>query len=200
MSTPRQNKPRRFQGAFCGGGWPLSAPLPIRLLAIALLLLALAGCGAPPADDTSGGGPTPEGVVESFIEDLNRALRNPGLGDAQTQRSWAERLASYFAPGERIDQRTAFIDTLASFADTSTSPVVGTKATLTITYSRAKLLSREGNEALVRVVDGAFDLRWLNEKDEVLRERTGSLAEVIGHDSDGLPVIEVGGLWFLTER
>ncbi|MBX0327121.1 hypothetical protein K2Z83_05420 [Oscillochloris sp. ZM17-4] len=168
-----------------------------------LLILALAGCAAPAglaSDSASGGGPTPEGVVESFIEDLNSALRDPSLGNVEARRGWAERLAGYFAPGERVDQRAAFSDTLAGFADTSTSPVVGTKATLEITYSRAELLSRSGDEALVRVVDGAFNLRWLDDTGEVLRERTGSLAEVIGQKDDGLPVIEVGGLWFLTER
>ncbi|NNJ10046.1 hypothetical protein EKD04_006880 [Chloroflexales bacterium ZM16-3] len=171
-----------------------------RLSAIILLILALVGCAAPPADDgASGGGPTPEGVVESFIEDLNRAMQDPSLSNVEARRRWAERLAGYFAPGERIDQRAAFNDTLASFANTSTSPVVGTKATLAITSSRVELLSRNGNQALVRVVDGAFVLRWLDDQGEVLRERTGSLSEVIGQEGDSMPVIEVGGLWFLTE-
>jgi hypothetical protein len=176
-----------------------------RLSAITLLLLILAGCAAPAsdatADDTIGvGRSSPEAAVDGFLEDLNLALQDPNLGDAARRRGLAERLAGYFAPGERIDQRAAFIDMLAGFADTSQSPVLGTKVSLAITYSRVELLSRDGDEALVRVVDGAFDLRWLDATGEVLRERTRGLTEVLGQDSDGLPVLRVDGLWFITER
>lgn len=172
-----------------------------RLSAIALLLLLLlAGCAAPPAEESaSGGGPTPEGVVDSFIEDLNHALQDPSLGNPNTQHNWAERLAGYFAPGERIDQRAAFSAALAGFADTSTNPVIGSRAELAISYSRVELISRDGNQALVRVIDGSFELRWLDDQGQVLRERSGGLTEVIGLPAAGLPVIEVGGLWFLTE-
>jgi hypothetical protein len=170
-----------------------------------LFILALAGCAAPTSDSAADtnigvGRSSPEAAVDGFLEDLNRALQAPTLGDTATRRSWAERLAGYFAPGERIDQRAAFIDMLAGFADTTQHPVVGSKATLAITYSRVELLSRDGDQAMVRVVDGSFELRWLNEKGEVVRERTGGLTEVLGQKSGGLPVLRVDGLWFLTER
>jgi hypothetical protein len=138
--------------------------------------------------------------VDGFLEDLNAALKDANLGNPTTQQIWAERLAGYFAPGERIDQRTAFGDMLASFADTVQHPIVGSKATLEITYSRVELVSHDGGQALVRVVDGSFTLRWLDAQGEVLRERTGSLTEVIGDQSGGIPAIQVDGLWFLTER
>jgi hypothetical protein len=170
-----------------------------------LLILALVGCAAPAPDAAADtnigvGRSSPEAAVDGFLEDLNRALQDPNLSDAATRRGLAERLAGYFAPGERIDQRAAFIDTLAGFADTSQHPIVGSKAVLAITYSRVELLSRDGDQAVVRVVDGTFALRWLNEQGEVVRERTGGLTEVIGQASGGLPVLRVDGLWFLTER
>jgi hypothetical protein len=194
---------RRQEAGGRGSAVRLSA-IGYRLSAIALLLLALAACAAPvsdpTADDTSGvGRSSPEAAVDGFLEDLNRALQDPNLGDATTRRSLAERLAGYFAPGERIDQRTAFIDMLAGFADTSQNPVVGAKVSLALTYSRVELLSRTGDKALVRVVDGTFDLRWLDANGEVVRERTRGLAEVLGQQSDGLPVLRVDALWFITE-
>ncbi|NTW98078.1 MAG: hypothetical protein HGB28_05955 [Oscillochloris sp.] len=175
-----------------------------RLSAI-LFLLALVACAAPSdgsASNSAGGvgRSSPEAAVDGFLEDLNSALRDPSLADAAAQQSWAERLAGYFAPDERLDQRVAFSDMLAGFVDTAQNPVVGSKATLEITYSRLELLSRDGDEALVRVVDGSFALRWLDAQGDVVRERTGGLTEVIGQQSGGIPVLQVDGLWFLTER
>ncbi|MEI8306495.1 MAG: hypothetical protein WCF99_05460 [Chloroflexales bacterium] len=210
------------QRFFCGEGQALSAPLPVWLkeflgeercpprlstigywLSAIIILLTLAGCAAPDglADTNIGvGRSSPEAAVDGFLEDLNHALQALNLSDVATRRSWAERLAGYFAPGERIDQRAAFLDMLAGFADTAQHPVVGSKAVLAITYSRVELLSRDGDRAMVRVVDGSFDLRWLNEKGDVIRERTGSLTDVIGQTSGGLPVLRVDKLWFLTDR
>lgn len=176
-----------------------------RLPIIVLLLLALSGCAAFSADISEDapigvGRISPEAAVDGFLEDLNRALKDPNLIEVPTQRSWAERLAGYFAPGERVDQRTAFIEMLAGFADTVQNPLLGSKATLEITYSRIELLSRDGNEAMVRAVDGTFELRWLDDQGEVLRERTGGFTEVIGQESGGIPVLQVDNLWYLTER
>jgi hypothetical protein len=168
-----------------------------------LLLFALAGCAVP--DGSAGanvgvGRSSPEAAVDGFLEDLNHAFQSPNLSDIAERRVWAERLAGYFAPSERIDQRAAFLDMLVGFADTTQHPIIGSKAVLAITYSRVELLSRDGDKAMVWVVDGSFDLRWLNEKGEVMRERTGGLTDVLGQASGGLPVLRVDGLWFLTER
>ncbi len=168
-----------------------------------MLLLVLVGCAAPDSSidgNTGVGRSSPEAAVDGFLEDLNNALKSPNLSDPAVQRSWAERLAGYFAPGERIDQRAAFIGMLGGFADSAQHPVIGSSVKLAITYSRVELLSHDGDLAVVRVVDGAFDLRWLDAQGEVLRERTGSLIELLGQKSGGLPVLRVDGLWFLTER
>lgn len=169
---------------------------------IALLLaFGLAGCAAEPVEQelAGTGNSTAEGIVESFLEDLNMALADPKLADAAVRRSWAERLAGHFAPSERADQRAAMAAMLASYVDTAARPAVGSKVSLEIGFSHVEQLSNNGDEALIRVVDGTITLRWLNESGEVVRERSGPLTELIGEERGGLPVLRVGGRWFMTE-
>lgn len=172
-----------------------------RLLGALALALLLAGCAAAPAEQelAGAGSPTPQGAVESFLAVLNEALADPRLGQAEARRAWSERLASYFAPSERADQRAAMGEMLAAFADSASRPAFGSRVQLEVTYSGIEIISRSGDEALVRVVDGVFALRWLDDGGEVLRERSGGLTEVIGQASGGLPVLRVGGSWFMTE-
>lgn len=171
-------------------------------LALALLvaLLVLTGCAeAPPEDEILGvGGSTPRQVVEAFLEDLNEALAAP-LANPEVRRSWAERLAGHFAPSERADQRAALATMLADAAASTASPAVGSKATLEVSFARTEVIEQGDGEALVRVVDGLITLRFLDESGEVLRERTGGLTELLGQTSGGLPTLQVGGSWFLTE-
>jgi hypothetical protein len=51
----------------------------------------------------------------------------------------------------------------------------------------------------VSIADAVVTLRWLNDAGEVVRERSGSLTELIGQSSGGLPVVRVGPSWFMTE-
>ncbi|NTU85214.1 MAG: hypothetical protein HGA45_38640 [Chloroflexales bacterium] len=166
-----------------------------------LLALALVGCGAEPTEQelAGAGGSSPRAVVESFLEDLNLAMADPELAQPNARRVWAERLAGHFAPSERADQRAAIGEMLAGFAASTASPAVGSKATLEITYSGTELIEQQGGRALVRVVNGVLTLRFLDDEGEVLRERTGGLTEVIGQASGGLPTLQVGGSWFMTE-
>lgn len=166
-----------------------------------VLALVLGGCAAaPPEQELAGAGsPTPQGAVESFLGVLNEALADPNLGRAEVRRTWSERLASYFAPSERADQRIAMNALLAQYADAASRPAFGSKVELEVTYSVVELISGSGDEALVRVVDGVLALRWLDENGEVVRERSGALMDLIGQSSGGLPVLRVGGSWFMTE-
>jgi hypothetical protein len=175
-------------------------PVVCCLWSVVILVLLLAGCGAEPAADelAGAGGSSPQAVVESFLEDLNSALATP-LATPDARRVWAERLAGHFAPSERADQRVAMASMLADFATGATSPAVGTRATLEVTWTRMELRSLEGDRALVRVVDGVLVLRFLDADGNVLRERSGGLTDMIGQASGGLPTLRVGGSWFLTE-
>jgi hypothetical protein len=173
-----------------------------RLLLALLLALGLTACAAEPVEQelAGTGNSTAQGIVESFLDDLNTALADPALGSQAGRRSWAERLAGHFAPSERADQRAAMGAMLAAYADTAARPAVGSKVSLQVGFSHVELITSSGDEALVRVVDGAIVLRWLNDDGEVLRERTGALTELIGEERGGLPVLRVGGRWFMTER
>lgn len=173
----------------------------LRALAVGLLVLLVAGCAAAPsADEIAGaGGSSPQAVVSSFLEDLNGALAASDLAEPAAQRIWAERLAGHFAPSERADQRAAMAEMLAGFAASTVTPAVGSRATLDLSWTRIDLIEQRGERALVRVVNGVLTLRFLNAEGEVLRERTSGLTEVIGQSSGGLPTLQVGGGWFLTE-
>lgn len=172
-----------------------------RLVLLLLLVFGVAGCTAEPSpqDLIGAGGSTPNDVVESFLEDLNQALRDPSLADSGARRAWAERLASHFAPSERTDQRLVMSEMLAGFAASAANPAVGSRATLELSFTGTEIIRQSEGRALVRVVDGVLTLRFLDAEGLVLRTRTAGLTEVIGQTSGGLPTIQVGSGWFLTE-
>ena len=88
---------------------------PMLLLLVGLFLLV--GCGAAPTEQNlvGSGAPSPRAVVESFLEDLNHALGDTKLAQAEVRQLWAERLAGHFAPSERVDQRTAMADLIIQY-------------------------------------------------------------------------------------
>jgi hypothetical protein len=178
----------------------MSYRLMVMFLLVALLS-PLGGCGASvsEADLAGAGGGSPRQVVESFLEDLNMALGDAELATPEVRRAWAERLSSHFAPSERADQRVALSAMLARFADGAASPAVGASATLEVSFSGTELIEQREGRALVRVVDGLLTLRFYDEDGELLRERTGGLIELIGENRGGLPTLQVGGSWFMTE-
>ncbi len=166
------------------------------LLAV-LLLLPACGAGLSEEDLVGRGGPTPQAVVESFLTTLNEALQ-ANLTDETARRGWAERLASYFAPSERADQRLVFSRMLATHAQSAARPVYGTMVMVQITFTGTEVIERKDDRAVVRVVDGQVTLQWLDGEGQVVRERTSALATLMG-GTEGLPVLRVGGSWFITE-
>lgn len=175
------------------------APQALGILLV-LLSLALTACGpADAAGDMGLGGSSPEAVVEDFVEDLNEALQDTTLRAPETRQRWADRLASYFAPSERADQRLAMREMLDNFVASSRRPVIGERITFELTHNGMERITSSADEALVRVVDGTLVVRWLDAEGQVLRERIGGLTDVIGQTSGGLPVLRVDGVWFLTE-
>lgn len=162
--------------------------------------LLLGGCGAAALEENVGlGGVTPEAVVESFLEDMNAALADPALNEAATRQKWANRLASYFAPGERADQRQAMREMLDGFASANTRPARGSRAEVTISYDRTRLLRADERTALVEIVNAIMTVRWRDNEGNLLLERNGALLRLIGREESGLPVIRVDGRWYLTE-
>jgi hypothetical protein len=166
---------------------------------ILVLVLGITGCGDRIDGTTGLGGSSPEAVVESFIEDLNLALNAPDLADPDARRGWAERLASYFTPSERLDQRNALRSMLNGYADSTRQPAYGTAMLLEISFTRTEVISRDGNQALVDVIDGVFIARWYDAENQVIRERSSSLHDTLSLTTGGIPVRRVGGLWYITE-
>jgi hypothetical protein len=179
------------------------------LLALCWLVL-LAAC-APAADlereEARIGGETPEAVVVAFVENLNQALEDPQLSEEEPQRAWAERLASYFAPSERVDQRNALWDMLAIFAIQRDQMTENQELTLEVLYEDVQVTPEgdQGNRASVRLIGGTMHYRRVfvaeNGYRSVISDRRLSFNEVLGMDEDaGLPVLQVNERWFLTER
>lgn len=167
------------------------------LLLVILLLLPACGSELSEEDLVGRGGPTPQAAVESFLATLNEALQ-ADLADETARRGWAERLASYFAPSERADQRIVFSRMLAAYVQSAARPVYGSTATVQITYTGTEVIERQGDRAVVRVVDGQVTLQWLDGEGQVVRERTSALTALMGQ-TEGFPVLRVGGSWFITE-
>ncbi|WP_298482255.1 hypothetical protein [uncultured Chloroflexus sp.] len=160
----------------------------------------LGGCGAVALDENVGlGGVTPEAVVESFLEDINAALADPALNEAATRQMWANRLASYFAPSERADQRQVMREMLDGFASANTRPTRGSRAEVTISYDRTRVLRADDRTALVEIANAVITVRWRDNEGNLLLERNGALLRLIGREESGLPVIRVDGRWYLTE-
>ncbi len=171
-----------------------------RLILVFGTLWLLAGCGAAALEEDLGlGGVTPEATVESFFEDLNAALADPTLSEPATRRHWANRLASYFAPSERADQRMAMREMLDGFANNNARPARGSRAEVSISYDRVNVLRSDNSSALVNLVNAVITVRWRDDSDEIVLERSGALLQLIGRDEQGLPVIRVDGRWYLTE-
>lgn len=184
------------------GGWYHGV-----ILFCAALVALLTACGEPIDAEQAiigVGGSTPEAVASSFFEDLNQALQDPGILQPQTRRTWSERLASYFAPSERVDQRALFERTLASFAYELAQIDDDQRLKVEITYTGIELVERDADLAMVQLVDGKVLMRRVrvidDEQQEVLFEQEGALGQVIGQGDNQFPVLRVNGLWFMTDR
>lgn len=172
-----------------------------------LLISGMVACATPidVEEDIIGvGGSTPETIASSFFEDFNQALRDPGLIEYETRRIWAERLAGYFAPSERVNQRKAFASTLDNFAMSLERLDSDERLWLRVSYTTIELAERKGERATVRLVSGSLDLRHVRVTEqgtqEMLLEDVYPLADLLGQESGVFPVLRVDGRWFMTEH
>lgn len=176
------------------------------LIAMATLvaLAALAGCGqeAPPPAP-SGGGFNPESVAQSFFEDFGQALQDPNLAREETRDYWVERLANYFAPSERDDQRIALASSLASFAN-GLGELADNEAVVFELhgFNQLEKVSDDGTHAIVRLPSASIYMALTRSTEEGTRpfyEQTISLGQVTGRADGSVPMIKVDGRWYLTE-
>jgi hypothetical protein len=153
--------------------------------------------------DQSGGGLLPEAVAQSFFEDLRSALKDPELANDDRRGEWAERLAGYFAPNERDDQRIALRTALDSFvAGLGELDPTSEKLTLEVRFDSVEKVSESGNRATVRLVNGSIYVLITRASDNgvaTLYQDDVGLDRIFGSPDGSIPVIRIGRTWYLTE-
>jgi hypothetical protein len=166
-----------------------------------LLLLLLAGCSTTETSpDQQLGQPSPEEAVTAFLSDFNLALNDQQIrDDPAARREWANRLAAHFTPRELADQRSVMLELLNGFVTATANPARGENVELTLTYTRAEIITQSTDTAEVDVIDGLFIVRWRDGEQNVVLERSGNLLSLIGRSNQGLPVQRVDGRWYMTE-
>ena len=183
-----------------GGRWSVVTSL------LVFALCFLAGCAATPGQSTDlapagGGSFSPEAVVQSFFDDLGSALHDQKLADDQHRGAWVERLAGYFAPNERDDQRIALRTALDSFATGRGQLEPNERLTLDLKIDRLEQVEQTGDHALIRPVNGAIYVlitRTTSAGTQNLYEETVPLEKIIGNNGS-VPVLRIGRSWYLTE-
>jgi hypothetical protein len=180
----------------------------LRYLAILLtscLCITLLSACSEHTDDilaASPGSSTPQDVVEGFFEDFNQALKEMPESDSVRRRYWADRLAGYFAPNERVDQRDALAMALYTYAMGSQQLAENEKLQFDITFSSLELLQSQADAAQVRLVEGMIRLRIMRvdgESEIPVRIDERPLGETIGKPDGIIPLVRVNGRWFLSE-
>jgi hypothetical protein len=180
---------------------------------ILVVALALAGCSVAsdtPAqqDDPAGGSRFGSQVLaENFFKDLRDALHDPALGDETARGKWAQKLANYFAPNERDDQRVALDTALAGLADGQASLDAGQTLTLDLRFTSVQKVSDDGERALIRPVNGGANasiymlIARTNDRGVIVTEFEQEIGfeKIIGRADGAIPTIRIGDRWYLTE-
>jgi hypothetical protein len=169
-------------------------------------LCFLSGCAVTPGLTTAqappgGGSFSPEAVAQSFFEDLDQALDDPKLADDQQRGVWVERLAGYFAPNERDDQRIALRAALDSFTAGRSKLEPNEDLTLDLKIERLEQVYQNGDRAMIRPINGAIYVlitRTTSAGIQNLYEETVPLEKIIGNNGS-VPVLRIGRSWYLTE-
>jgi hypothetical protein len=178
----------------------------VLVLIAVLALCALAACGfvAPPNQGTpsGGGGSSPESVAQNFFEDLRQALKDPQLSNEDRRDQWVERLANYFAPNERDDQRVALSSALDNFVKGRGKLEQNESLTLDVRFEGVEKISEDGNHAMVRPTNGSIYIlitRTTTNGVFTLYEDDVPLTKIFGDTNGAVPLIRIGRTWFLTE-
>jgi hypothetical protein len=175
------------------------------LLAVALFLAACSGVTPGQTTvqgDQSGGGLLPEAVAQSFFEDLRSALQDREITKDDRRGVWVERLAGYFAPNERDDQRIALRTALDSFVTGRGDLEPNETLTLEVRFDNVEKVSESSNRAMVRLVNGSIYVLITRTTDKgvvTLYQDDVGLDRIFGSPDGSIPVIRIGRTWYLTE-
>jgi len=170
------------------------------------MLCFLSGCTAisgPSTDQAPAGGGSisPEAVAQSFFDDLGSALADPKLADDQQRSVWVERLAGYFAPNERDDQRIALRAALDSFTAGRGKLEPNEDLKLDLKIERLEQVYQTNDHAMIHPVNAAIHVlitRTTSAGTQNLYEETVPLEKIIGNNGS-IPVLRIGRSWYLTE-
>ena len=171
-----------------------------------IIMLLLAGCAATAGQSidpapAGGGSFSPEAVAQSFFDDLRNALDDQKLADDQQRGEWVERLASYFAPNERDDQRIALRTALDNFTAGRAKLEPNEDITFNLKIERLEQVYQTDDRAMIRMVNGTIYVlitRTTSAGTQNLYEETVPLEKIIGNNG-AVPVIRIGRNWYLTE-
>lgn len=168
------------------------------LLAV-VLLLAACGPSTPVIDSRGiGGGVSPLVVTENFVEDLDKALKDPLIQQRDQRKRWVDTLADYFAPDERETQRDALSKTLSNFANELSSEVnPGEEFKIELRRDGFEQQNVSGQRALVKIVNGRIYWQVLRDGYQIAWDET-PLTQIIG--GENVPTVKIGNAWFLTEN
>lgn len=167
------------------------------------LIAACSFATSPTQQATDGGGSSPELVAQYFFEDLRQALKDPQLKNESRRDQWVERLANYFAPNERDDQRVALSSALDNFVSGLGKLDQDETLLLEVRFDKVEKVSDDGSRAMVRPTNGSIYIlitRTTASGDKLtLYEDDVPLTKIIGDTSGAVPVVRIGRNWFLTE-
>lgn len=175
---------------------------------VLLGLAFLSACSVPveaELDQDLMGGDSPEAATTAFFDAFNEALRDPELVNEESRNAWAARLASYFTPSERVEQRVALNQMLDNFVARAANVGENQLFSIEIIYNGVRVTQEEENRANVRLIDGMLHYRRVavaeNGYRNVLIDEQQSLNTILGkREQAGFPLVRVGERWFLTER
>jgi len=151
----------------------------------------------------SGGGTSPEVTVESFLSDLNKALKDPDLNRADVRDTWAESLANYFVPVERGAQRAAIRASLDNLAEGVSQLNADEEVSFEISFEPARRVREDQDTVYVEVPNAMISMviqRTSNRGNTTIWQQDESLGYLIGSNENIFPVMRVGVRWFLTEN
>lgn len=176
------------------------------LLVMLHLLNACAASSAAPVvvgeDTLTGGGINPELVVENFLGDLNKALKDPALNRTDVRDQWADTLAGYFVPVERGTQRIAIRTSLDNLANGIGQLNADETVSFDIQFEPARRVKEQNDIVLVEVPNATINMvinRSSNRGNVTIWSQNETLGYLIGNNNT-FPVTRVGVRWFLTEN
>lgn len=175
---------------------------------VLLVLLGVLGATstacADPDQVTPIGADSPATAAAGFFSTLNAALQDPTLNTFETRRSYAEQMAAYFPPSERMTYRQTLQEMLAAFAAGKANLPADQELSLVLEYDDLDVRQLSERQATVRLIGGSLRYRLIRTTEtgfrEVLLDRQYTLATVLGLEGGDFPAVQFEGRWYLSTK